>query len=58
MQVVQDRAEKGQGTLEYVGMIALAAVLVAAVVGFFGGGDALKAPVTGAINKITSIGSK
>ena len=48
--------EAGQGTLEYVGMIAVAALLVLAVVGAFGNGSSLGAKVSDVINKITSIG--
>ena len=48
--------EAGQGTLEYVGMIAVAALLVVAVVGAFGNGTTLGAKVTAAIAKITAIG--
>lgn len=51
---LEERLEKGQGTLEYVGMIALAAVLVAAVVGVFKGAN-LGSTVSKAIAKITSI---
>lgn len=52
----EERAEKGQGTLEYVGMIALAALLVMAIVGAFGNGKTLATKVTGAISDITGIG--
>lgn len=52
----EDRAEKGQGTLEYVGMIALAALLVMAIVTAFGNGSSLGTKVTSAITKITGIG--
>jgi len=52
----EERAEKGQGTLEYVGMIALAALLVMAIVGAFGDGGKLATKVTDAISKITGIG--
>lgn len=48
--------EAGQGTLEYVGMIAVAALLVLAVVAAFGNGDSLGAKVTSAITSITNIG--
>lgn len=48
--------ERGQGTLEYVGMIAVAALLVGVVVTAFGGGASIGTVVTGAITKITSIG--
>jgi len=48
--------EAGQGTLEYVGMIAVAALLVVAVVTAFGNGSTLGSKVSDAISKITSIG--
>jgi hypothetical protein len=48
--------EAGQGTLEYVGLIALAALLVMAIVTAFGNGDSLGAKVSDAISKITGIG--
>ena len=51
-----DAREAGQGTLEYVGMIAVAALLVLAVVAAFGNGTSLGAKVSDAISKITSIG--
>ena len=47
--------DRGQGTLEYVGMVAVAALLVGVVVTAFGGGDAIAGVVTGAIEAITSI---
>lgn len=50
------RDDAGQGTLEYVGMVAVAALLVGVVVTAFGGGDAIGGVVEGAIDAITSIG--
>jgi len=50
-----ERAEQGQGTLEYVGMIALAVLLVIAIVAAFGKGTSLADIVSGAIGKITGI---
>lgn len=50
------RDDRGQGTLEYVGMVAVAALLVGVVVTAFGGGDAIGGVVEGAIEAITSIG--
>lgn len=47
--------ERGQGTLEYVGMIALAALLVIAIVAAFGKGTSLADVVSGALGKITGI---
>ncbi|TWP35951.1 hypothetical protein [Leekyejoonella antrihumi] len=55
IKAVEGRDEKGQGTLEYVGMIALAALLVGAIVTAFGSGTALSGEVTKAINKISTI---
>lgn len=49
------RNERGQGTLEYVGMIALAALLVIAIVAAFGKGTSLADVVSSAIGKITGI---
>ncbi|HWC22390.1 MAG TPA: hypothetical protein VG502_08845 [Flexivirga sp.] len=49
------RGERGQGTLEYVGMIALAALLVLAIVAAFGKGTSLADVVSGALGKITGI---
>jgi hypothetical protein len=48
--------DRGQGTLEYVGMVAVAALLVAGVVGAFGGGDAITGVVERAVARITEIG--
>lgn len=48
--------QAGQGTLEYVGMIAVAALIVVAVVTAFGNGSTLGAKVSSTIAKITSIG--
>ena len=42
-----ERAEQGQGTLEYVGMIALAVLLVIAIVAAFGKGTSLADIVSG-----------
>ncbi|QDP96622.1 hypothetical protein FOE78_12500 [Microlunatus elymi] len=36
---LRDRREAGQGTLEYVGMIAVAAVIVVAVIGVLKGAE-------------------
>lgn len=52
---VADRDERGQGTLEYVGMVALAALLVLAIVAAFGKGTSLADVVSGALGKITGI---
>ena len=51
MTVAQD--EKGQGTLEYVGIVVVAAILVGAVVDAINGGDitsAIKGKITEIIN--------
>lgn len=45
------RREAGQGTLEYIAMIAVAALVVVAVVGAFKGAD-IGGMVTAAINKV------
>lgn len=37
--LVQDRREKGQGTLEYVAMVVVAAIIVLAVVTYLSGVD-------------------
>lgn len=55
IQAATARREEGQGTLEYIGMIAVAALLVMAVVGAFGGGSDLAQVVTDAIADITGI---
>lgn len=52
---VRTRDERGQGSLEYVGMIALAALLVLAIVAAFGKGTSLADVVGGALSKITGI---
>lgn len=46
--------QRGQGTLEYVGMIAVAALLIVAVVGAFKTAN-LGAKVTTILNSVTSI---
>lgn len=50
---LKTRRDAGQGTLEYVGMIAVAAVIVVALLGVAGGWD-FGAIVTKAITKVTS----
>lgn len=47
------KGERGQGTLEYVGMIAVAAVIVVAVIGVLKGAD-LGTWVQGFITKVKS----
>lgn len=49
------RNEKGQGTLEYLGIVIIAALLVTAVVGAVKGVDVGKV-VTDQIKKITDLG--
>lgn len=50
---IKARREAGQGTLEYVGMIAVAAVIIVAVVGILKGAD-LGTWVGGFIDKVKS----
>ena len=47
------REEKGQGTLEYVGIVLVAAILVAAIVGAIRGAD-IGPTITGWIGNIKS----
>lgn len=47
------RSEKGQGTLEYVGIVLVAAILVAAIVGAIRGAD-IQGTITGWIGNIKS----
>ena len=53
MTVAQD--EKGQGTLEYVGIVVVAAILVGAVVDAINGGEITSA-IKGKISEIISAG--
>lgn len=53
---MRERREHGQGTLEYVGMIAVAALLIGVVVTAFGDGGSIADKVTGAIETVTNIG--
>ena len=39
LESLADRRDRGQGTLEYVGMIAVAAVIIVAVIGVLRGAD-------------------
>ncbi|MFD1859865.1 hypothetical protein EHW97_10270 [Aeromicrobium camelliae] len=48
--------EEGQGTLEYVGIVIVAGILVTAIVTALGGGDTISSAITSGINKITSLG--
>jgi hypothetical protein len=48
--------EKGQGTLEYLGIVIIAALLVTAIVGAVKGVD-IAGTVTSQITKITSLGA-
>lgn len=50
-----DKDEKGQGTLEYLGIVIIAALLVTAVVGAVKGVD-IAGVVTAQIKKITALG--
>ena len=51
----QPREEKGQGTLEYVGIVIIAAILVLAIVGAVQGAD-IGTTVTNKIKEITGAG--
>lgn len=48
--------ERGQGTLEYVGIAVVAAILVTAVVDALANGSAIRTAITTQIDKITSAG--
>lgn len=50
-----EKDEKGQGTLEYLGIVIIAALLVTAVVGAVKGVD-IASVVTAQIKKITDLG--
>lgn len=52
---VAPKDEKGQGTLEYLGIVIIAALLVTAIVGAVKGVDIAKV-VTDQIKKITDLG--
>ncbi|TWP35957.1 hypothetical protein [Leekyejoonella antrihumi] len=52
---VEGSTDRGQSTLEYVGMIALAALLVAVVVSAFAHGSSLARTVSEALSKISGI---
>lgn len=52
---VAPKDEKGQGTLEYLGIVIIAALLVVAVVGAVKGVD-IGSKVTAQLTKITSLG--
>ena len=49
-------SDKGQGTLEYVGIVVVAALLVAAVVAAIGNGDTIRTAIQTKISEITSAG--
>ncbi|HEX8496820.1 MAG TPA: hypothetical protein VF661_06460 [Actinomycetales bacterium] len=48
---VQDRRDAGQGALEYVGMVAVAALIVIAILGLVGTWD-IGGIVTGAVTRV------
>lgn len=50
------RDQRGQGTLEYVGIAVVAAILVAAVVDALGNGSAVRTAIETQIEKIISKG--
>ena len=51
----EDR-ERGQGTLEYVGIVIIAGILVAAVVAGLGNGTAIQDAITTGIETVTGAG--
>ncbi|HYI57643.1 MAG TPA: hypothetical protein VEX66_05705 [Microlunatus sp.] len=53
------RRESGQGSLEYVGMFAVAAIIVVAIIGLAKGslGSDLVAVITAAITKVKTAGA-
>lgn len=54
---LKGRREAGQGTIEYIAMMALALVVIVALITVFTtAGTSLAAKVTGIVSKITSIG--
>jgi hypothetical protein len=53
---MRERRDRGQGTLEYVGMIAVAALLIGVVVTAFADGSSIGEKVSNAIETVTSIG--
>lgn len=50
------RDEKGQGTLEYVGIVVVAGILVAAVVDALGNGGEITAAIKNEITEIINAG--
>lgn len=52
------RNERGQGTLEYVGIAIVAAILVGAVVAALGDGTKIKEAITTQIDKIIGFGGE
>ncbi len=51
---MQAKRERGQGTLEYIGMVAVAALLIGIVAAAFSGAD-LAGVVSRSLAKVTSI---
>lgn len=51
-------SDRGQGTLEYVGIVLAVVALAVLLVTFFGGdfGDKIKSALTGAVDKVTGAG--
>lgn len=49
--------EEGQGTLEYVGIVIVAGILVLAVVSALGEGNVISTAISEGIEKVTSAGS-
>jgi len=50
------REEKGQGTLEYVGIVIVAGILVLAIVSALGQGDVIKTAISDGIDKVINAG--
>lgn len=51
---MKTRDEQGQGTLEYIGMVFVAALLVAAVIAGLGGGKEITGAIKEGIAKVIS----
>lgn len=49
--------EEGQGTLEYVGIVIVAAILVLAIVSALDSGDTIKTVISDKISEIVNAGS-
>lgn len=57
LSAIESADDEGQGTMEYIGMVLLAGVLIVAVIGVFtGAGAQWAAKIKTVVDKITSIG--